>query len=122
MNRRQYAPLALTLGFLALVVALLVAGGLYVRAIVRTSFGDAENIRTARLHVAELLNEQLDEETGVRGYAAAREPILLDPYYGGRVSLPMSLNRVHRDLLALNVAQALPPLHDAVETLSLIHI
>jgi serine phosphatase RsbU (regulator of sigma subunit) len=116
VSRRQYLPLALTLALVALVVALLVAGGLYVRSVVATSFRDAERIRTARLNVTQLLNEQLDEETGVRGYAVARMQTLLEPYYTGRAILPASFERVYRDLTDLNVTAALRPLGDAVET------
>ena len=93
-NLRRHAPLALTLVFMVLVVALLVAAGFYVRNIVRSSFRDAEAIRVARTHVADMLNAQLDEETGMRGYVAAREPILLAPYYVGRRSFPAAAQRV----------------------------
>lgn len=112
---RRHAPIALTLGFMLLVVAVLVGGGVYVRGIVRSSFRDAEAIRAARLEVGELLNEQLDEETGVRGYASAREPILLAPYYAGRSELPASVARLRTELQRLNVPAALPPLADAVD-------
>ena len=98
---------------MVLVVALLVAAGFYVRNIVRSSFRDAEAIRVARTHVADMLNAQLDEETGMRGYVAAREPILLAPYYVGRRRFPAAAQRVASDLRRLNVTEALPPLRDA---------
>lgn len=113
---RRHAPLALTLAFMVLVVALLVAAGFYVRNIVRSSFRDAEDIRVARTHVADLLNAQLDQETGMRGYVAAREPILLAPYYAGRRSFPVAAQRVGSDLRRLNVTEALPLLRDAMAT------
>jgi serine phosphatase RsbU (regulator of sigma subunit)/CHASE3 domain sensor protein len=112
-GRRPDVPLALTLGFLLVVVALLVAGGLYVRTIVGSAFTDAERIRTARVHVGDMLRQQLDEETGVRGYATLRNPIMLEPYYGGRANLPLYFRRVRADLVALKVDEALPLLRDA---------
>ncbi len=103
----------MTLGFLLVLVCLLVAGGLFVRALVGNAFRDAERVRTARVHVADMVKQQLDEETGVRGYAAVRVPVLLAPYYGGRANLPLYFRRVHADLVALNLRGALPALRDA---------
>jgi serine phosphatase RsbU (regulator of sigma subunit) len=112
---RRHAPIALTLAFMVLVVALLVEAGIFVRGTVRASFRDAEGIRAARMHVADLLGDQLDEETGVRGYAAAREPILLSPYYAGRSRMSVSVARVRSDLERSNVPAAMPALTDAVD-------
>lgn len=95
-----------------LVVAVLIGAGLYVRGIVRSSFRDAEAIRAARMDVANMLKEQLDEETGVRGYAAVREPILLAPYYEGRSQMPASMARVRASLQQLNLPGALAALED----------
>jgi serine phosphatase RsbU (regulator of sigma subunit) len=98
------------------VVGMLVAGGNYVRSIVAASFREVELIRAARVHVAGMLRLQLDEETGVRGYAALRLPILLSSYYGGRANLPLYFDRVGSDLAALNERSALPALEDAIKT------
>ena len=114
--RRVQTPLVVTLAFSLIVVGLLVASGLFLRSIVGTSFRDTDLIRAARAHVANMLKEQLDEETGVRGYAAARVAILLAPYYDGRAKLPASLKRVGSDLYTLNMKQALTALRDAVTT------
>lgn len=117
MSRGRFqTPLASTLGFSLVVVGLLVAGGIFVRSIVGASFRDAERIRTARVHVADMLRQQLDEETGVRGYSAVPNPILLAPYYDGRAKLPASFNRVRLDIEDLQLIHALRPLRDAVNT------
>jgi serine phosphatase RsbU (regulator of sigma subunit)/CHASE3 domain sensor protein len=113
LSRRFRAPLVLTLAFLLVVVALLVVGGLFVRSIVAASFLDSERFRVARVHVADLLKEQLDEETGVRGYSATRVRLLLAPYFEGRVKVPVLIRRIRLDLEELDVRQALPALHDA---------
>jgi len=116
MNNRPRRALQWTLVFLLAVVALLLAGGLKVRAVVATSFQDAERIRAARLLEAEAVKQQLDEETGVRGYSAARDPVLLQPYFSGRTKLPKTLSELEGRLARLSVEQAMPLLRDQVET------
>lgn len=111
--RRLDVPLIITLSFLLIVVAVLVIGGLFLRSTVGAAFTDAERIRTARVHVGEMLRQQLDEETGVRGYVALRNPIMLQAYYGGRSNLALYFRRVFADLAALKVTEALPHLRDA---------
>jgi serine phosphatase RsbU (regulator of sigma subunit) len=110
---RRAIPLVLALFILLLVAASLVVGGLYVRSFVSKAFRDADRVRNARAHVNDMLRQQLDEETGVRGYAAARLPVLLHSYYGGRANLPLQFARVRGDLEALKVQEALPVLRDA---------
>lgn len=112
-RERQQAQLAITLAFMLLVVALLIAGGLFLRATVSKAFQDAERIRLARTHVAMLLAQQLDEETGVRGYAIVRLPLMLESYYGARANMPLYLHRVRADLIDLDVPKGLPALQDA---------
>jgi serine phosphatase RsbU (regulator of sigma subunit) len=116
LGRRLDVPLALTLAFLLVVVALLIVGGLFVRKIVGSAFTDAERIRTARVHVGEMMRQQLDEETGVRGYANLRNPIMLEAYYGGRANMPLYFQRVRADLVDLKVNEAIPTLRDAERT------
>jgi serine phosphatase RsbU (regulator of sigma subunit) len=115
-GERLQTPVAITLGFMLLVVALLVALGLFVRATVSKAFIDADRIRLARTHVATLFAQQLNEETGVRGYAVLRLPLMLEPYYGGRTNMPLYLRRVRADLTELDIPNALPALRDAART------
>lgn len=119
LNRRLQRPLVLTLGFMLVVVASIIAGGFFIRSLVGNAFRDAERVRTARVHVADMVKQQLDEETGVRGYAAVRLPIMLAPYYGGRANLPLYFRRVRSDLEGLKLRQALPALRDAMRANSL---
>jgi serine phosphatase RsbU (regulator of sigma subunit) len=116
MTRRPPAALLATLGFLLLLVILLVAGALLVRSILTESFANAERIRAARIVLSNVLRAQLDEETGVRGYAVAHDPLLLEPYYQGRASLPMLLSRVKSVSQTLQLNEAMPLISDAVET------
>jgi serine phosphatase RsbU (regulator of sigma subunit) len=112
-RRRVYGPLVLTLAFLAILTALLVVGGLRVRSIVATAFHNANSIRMARIDVADVLREQLDEETGIRGYSAARQKILLQPYDDGAARMPGSLVQVSRVLYNLRIPEAIVALRDA---------
>ena len=116
VDRRIHARLVLTLVVLALVVVSLIAGGLYLRTIVMRSVGGAERVRVARILVAEIVREQLDEETGMRGYVAARGKILLEPYFNGRATLPASLSKLRGLLTAMRLNEAFPQLADARQT------
>lgn len=90
---RIHTPLVATLGFLALLVLALFVGGIVLRGVVADSFVSADAIGDARLLVADLLKEQLDEETGIRGYAAAPNPVLLQPYYEARARMSDTFDR-----------------------------
>src|ERR1700729_69782 len=114
MATRIHAPLILTLVMLAILVATLVVGGWLMRTIVADSFRNAEAIRTARIYAASVLGAQLDEETGIRGYATIRQRILIGPYYVGRAAFPSAVVRLRRSLEARHLRQALIALDDAV--------
>ncbi len=116
MTRRLPIPLVLTLGFLALLVGLLVAGGVLVRSILTASYADAEHVRAARIVTAEALRSQLDEETGVRGFSAVRDPLLLEPYFRGRAGLPSQLRQLRSAGEALGLRDAARLVGDAEAT------
>jgi serine phosphatase RsbU (regulator of sigma subunit) len=116
MTRRLPTPLVLTLAFLVLLVGLLLAGGLLVRSILTESFSNAEHIQSARVLVATALRAQLDEESGVRGYSAVHDPLLLQPYYEGRRTLPGLLRGTRTVIERLGVRDALPYIVDAAAT------
>jgi serine phosphatase RsbU (regulator of sigma subunit) len=65
----------------AVVAVLLIGSGLATRAFVDRSFTTAEHVRTLRTGVDRLLVLQIDEETGIRGFAATRQPVFLQPYF-----------------------------------------
>jgi serine phosphatase RsbU (regulator of sigma subunit)/CHASE3 domain sensor protein len=91
---RIQTPLIATLAFLAFLVVALIAGGVVLRGVVANSFAGADAVRNARMDVTELLNDQLDEETGVRGYAAAPRRVLLQPYEEARARMNGAFDRV----------------------------
>ena len=116
MPSRINAPLIVSLAFLAVVVGVLVAGGLWVQSTVTSSFREAESIGTARLLVEDVLQRQLDEETGIRGYAVARRASLLQPYHEARTALPATVKRAIGVLQKLNLPTAQGALEDASKT------
>ena len=95
-------------------VALLVAGGWFLHRVVSGSFYTGEQIRTARTLSARVLKNQLDEETGLRGYAATRDPLYLEPYYAGRRSMAASFIELRRQAAALGLREVRAPLTDAI--------
>ena len=116
MISRTHAPLILTLALLVVLAAVLVAGGWSLRKIVAASFTNAQLVSEARLLNAGVLKAQLDEETGIRGYAAIHQKILLAPYYEGRAALPGAAGRLRATLEERRVTETLPSLNDAVES------
>jgi serine phosphatase RsbU (regulator of sigma subunit)/CHASE3 domain sensor protein len=114
MSSRTHAPLVLTLGLFVVLVVLLVVGGMLLRKMVGDSFRSARSLREARIVAADVIKEQLDEETGIRGYATARQRILLGPYYEGRAALPRSFAKL-KTVVEGNLHEARPALNDAIK-------
>ena len=114
MTSRTYAPLVLTLALLVVLTGSLVVGGWRLRSIVADSFRSAEGIRVARIRAADVLRAQLDEETGIRGYATVHEQVLLGPYYQGVAAFPGAVRRLRQALEERHLGQALRALDDAV--------
>jgi CHASE3 domain sensor protein len=63
-----------------LVIALLIGAGFYVRTLIARSFQTAADLGTTRALAYSTLKYMLDEETGVRGFAATHDPLFLQPY------------------------------------------
>lgn len=100
-----------TVTVVALVFALLLGGGILVRRYVGSAFSAAQRLDDARNLLAQRLTLELDQETGVRGYAATGDPVFLEPY---RNALPRAAEvsqRLDASLTALGLGAA--PLADA---------
>lgn len=80
MGSERRRALVLAAVYAVLVIVLLVGGGLYVRALITQSFRTAADIATTRALAYTTLRYMLDEETGVRGFAATQNPLFLQPY------------------------------------------
>jgi serine phosphatase RsbU (regulator of sigma subunit) len=90
-------------GFLsaAAVFVAFVVAAFAVRAAIDRNAEFQRNLRVAHLDRARLLRLQLDEETGVRGYAATRMAVFLQPYRSAAHAFPTiasSLSLRLRDL------------------------
>lgn len=116
MPRRIHWPLIVSFAFLAVVIGVLAAGGLWVQSTVANSFRVAESIGTARFLVEDVLRRQLDEETGIRGYAVDRRVTLLQPYNEARTALPATITRAMRALENVDLQTAVAALEDAART------
>ncbi|HEY4441623.1 MAG TPA: SpoIIE family protein phosphatase [Candidatus Elarobacter sp.] len=116
MDRQSWRPLWVTAAVLVLVVPIFIAAGLLVRGYVRGAFAAAEQVRTARIVAFDTLKLQLDEETGIRGYAATRDRTFLEPYRKARAHLPAAQQRLAAILAALSLPRAGGVVADAVAT------
>jgi serine phosphatase RsbU (regulator of sigma subunit) len=109
-------PLLVTVIVLALVIPILLAGGLLVRGYVRASFQNEEQARSARALTFMTLRLQIDEETGVRGFAATHDRLFLLPYQDASAALPGTLGRLVPSLKALGLDDAVVAAKDAQAT------
>ncbi|HTJ26609.1 MAG TPA: SpoIIE family protein phosphatase [Candidatus Limnocylindria bacterium] len=106
MLRRVPRPLVVTALLLALAIPILIAGGQVVSNLVGASFRTAEQARSARAEAFIVLRDQLDEETGVRGFAANRQELFLEPYRSARPILRADLARLDQQLRDLGLTDA----------------
>ena len=98
--------------FAVIVIALLVAGGLYVRSLINGAFQISRDLATTRALDYNTLRYQLDEETGLRGYAATGQREFLDPYNRGKGVLQSSAAQLEHNLTALGLTDAARLAHD----------
>jgi serine phosphatase RsbU (regulator of sigma subunit) len=100
--------------FAIIVIALLVSGGLYVRSLITQSFKTASDLTAARALAANALRFQLDEETGLRGFATTKDRVFLEPFYRGKSVLDRTVADLKATLPALGLAAAAPAVDDLV--------
>jgi serine phosphatase RsbU (regulator of sigma subunit) len=74
-----------------------------VSGLISRSFATEAQVRTARQLTAQILALQLDEETGIRGWAATGSTTFLQPYRAALPALPVTLDRLGALLAQLNV-------------------
>jgi len=112
-TRRPLIPLLFVL--VAIVVGL-VLGGLSIRNSVARSFATGQQIRSLRTLVFAAIESQLNEETGIRGYAATGDTEFLQPYAQGRASLPSVFPQLKSRLQALHMSDGLADVQAAQDT------
>lgn len=98
---------------LAVVLPFFVTGGLVVRSLVAHSFLTTRETHATRALAFDSLKFQLDEETGLRGYAATGDRLFLDPYRSGRANLGSALAKLRSGLSALGRPDAVSAADDA---------
>jgi serine phosphatase RsbU (regulator of sigma subunit) len=111
--RRPLLPL---LFVLVVIVVGLTLGGLAIRNSVAQSFATGQQIRSLRTLVFAAIESQLNEETGIRGYAATGDPEFLQPYAAGRARLPSIFPQLENRLQSLHMTDALADVEQARDT------
>lgn len=94
-RQARVALLVATAALLFFVIVFAIAGT-YVRNVTSVTFAESEEIRTARALLSQVVTQQLDEESGLRGFSATGERLFLAPYHTGRTALPESLAALRR--------------------------
>ncbi len=107
VNRNRRAAIA-TAAFALIVVILFVASGLYVRGLIRDSFTLSNRLSDARALAYTALRDQLDEETGLRGFAATHDSVFLQPYHRARPVIEGTLRQLDAAIPGLGIPQAQP--------------
>jgi serine phosphatase RsbU (regulator of sigma subunit) len=102
--------------YAVLVIALLLAAGLYVRSLVARSFQTASALATTRALAFSSLQSMLDEETGVRGYAATRNPVFLEPYHQALKPFATTVGSLRTRVAALGLPAASAAADDLLTT------
>ena len=96
----SFRGLILVFGLVALGLPIALVSQLGVVRTLNTVNTQIAQTRLGALATAAVLRQQLDEETGVRGYAATRRRVFLEPYERARAAMPERLGQI---------AEALPP-------------
>lgn len=103
--RRHWILVRWIAASIVVVVAFLTTGVL-VRDAVSNAFAADERQRTVRSLLVSAFDLQLDEETGLRGYADTGDTSFLDPYYAALTVLPAKLSDLQAQLRALGLTAA----------------
>jgi len=98
---------------LILVLGLLIGGGFYVRTLITQAFDDTAAIRAALGYSRQILVAQLDEETGVRGFAATGDRVFVGPYDTARARFPVLATKLQAELDAIGEHDAYAAAVDA---------
>jgi serine phosphatase RsbU (regulator of sigma subunit) len=106
VERKQRGALILPAIYALLVIALLIGAGFYVRTLIAQSFRTASDLGTTRALAYGALRYMLDEETGVRGFAATHDRLFLQPYNVAIGPFTATMLELRSDLAALDAPAA----------------
>ncbi len=101
--RRVFIPW--TIAF-SIMIAAFLFGAVVIRNSVASSFDTSQQIRNARTLLFALREAQLDEETGVRGFAATQDRQFLQPYDAARRKIPEAARPLEAILFRLKLPSA----------------
>ena len=113
MEKNAKRALQVTALILVVVVGVLGVCGIFLQRLVSQSFQTTEQIRVARTLAFEAVKNQLDEETGVRGFAASRDVLFLEPYHDGAFRVMQTLTGLGQALDTLGLSAQLSNVEDA---------
>lgn len=111
------ASLLWTAATLVVLVVFAIVAGLYLRARVVSLIHVSQTIRSARSDAFNLMRGQLDEETGVRGFAATGNRVFLQTYDAALRVVPASVADLRKRVADLDIPSG-PTLVDRAETLN----
>lgn len=114
--RQARWTLVAAIAALACFIVVFGAAGLAVHSVIADAFQKSEDVHTTRALLAQAVKEQLDEETGVRGYAVTRERLFLEPYRDGRARLPQTLALLQKFSAVLSLPAVSAAVRDAADT------
>jgi CHASE3 domain sensor protein len=92
----SFRGLILVFGLVAVGLPVALVGQLGIVRTLNAINGDIADTREGQLATAAVLENQLDEETAVRGYAATRLAVFLEPYERARDALPGNVAKLER--------------------------
>lgn len=99
-----------------LVIGLLVGGGLYVRSLISQSFQTAGQLADTHALAFTALKYMLDEETGVRGFAATEDRLFLQPYDEARKPFAATAAQLKRAIAETGNPAAAAAVDDLIAT------
>ena len=106
MRNDRWRTLILTACYTLVVIGMLATGGLYVRSLVARSFQSVDALASTRALAYSSLRYMLDEETGVRGFAATHQRLFLEPYRDALGPFRTTLQRLRTAVAALDLPAA----------------
>ncbi|HEY5350602.1 MAG TPA: SpoIIE family protein phosphatase [Candidatus Lustribacter sp.] len=115
MGSDRRRALILAAAYALLVIVLLIGGGLYVRTLIAQSFQNAAGIGTTRALAYGTLRYMLDEETGVRGFAATQNPVFLEPYHKALPAFATTLRQLKTHIAAFDLPAAAAAVNDLAD-------
>lgn len=114
MKPKEKRPLAYAISAMAVVVMILIFGGIRLHHLLDDSFNNMNIIDNTIEKNANLLRLQLDEETGIRGFSITGNTMFLDPFHSAREAFPQQAASLQADLQAFRDPRAGQALADLV--------